>query len=434
MGRNNRTLSRIWLGGDTQCYYENYPDAAKAVLGLLCISFPGSAAPGFLEYMRNEVTPWNSHNPWLRKYWETLYECSWEVSNNSSNCSDYKTAADLVKSATFYSGKVWDGIHAYAIAIHDVISQWCPHVFEQKDEDTLDYCVTGARTLKSLKSLSMEGIEQKIEFGDDGELLPQYLIKHYIYHQTENKYEDIQVAEWYRGQDGDGVLTIDLSLLQWNHLDFGEDTIIFEDRNTSVVVPVSVCSQECGPKQYKIRLEQKCCWNCHDCQVNGILVENSTSCEICPEYTWPDMDTITRCEAIPVTYLNFSDPIGLALVIMAAVGAAICIGTICLFAYKRNSKLVKATNRQLTMLILFGGTLACTLLFFFMMKPSVFSCGVRQVGFHLTVSLLYCPIFVKTSRIYRIFSAGKNGITRPGFISSGWQTILTTLAIGIQVC
>ena len=434
MSRNNRVLTRIWLGGDTQCYYGSFPDAAKAVHGLVCISFPGAAAPGFSDYMRNEVTPWKSQNPWLRKYWEMLFGCSWKVTNNTNvDCNDYQSAQERIQSATFYSGKVWDGVHAYAVAIHNIISKFCPNVFEEQDQETLDNCITGPRILQNMKTISMEGVIQRIQFDDDGGLVPHYLLNHHVYNEAEDTYSRVKVGDWLKGDSEGGDLSIDLSLLQWNNLDFGNDSVTIIDANKSVVVPVSVCSEECGPKQYKIRLEQKCCWNCHDCQVNGILVENSTSCEICPEYTWPDVDTITRCEVIPVTYLSFADTSGIALAVMAALGSVGCVIILGLFHQKRNTKLIKATNKQLTMLMLFGGTLACALVFVFMEKPSALSCGVRQIGFHLTVSLLYCPLFIKTSRIYRIFSAGKKGINRPRLISSGWQVVLTTSAIGMQV-
>ena len=148
---------------------------------------------------------------------------------------------------------------------------------------------------------------------------------------------------------------------------------------------------------------------------------------------WPDEETQTTCQVIPPTYLKFTDPIGIALSIVAGFGVIICISVLGIFTWKRQTKLVKASNRQLTALMLIGGAMACGLLFIFMVKPSVYSCGVRQTGFHLTVSLLYCPIFVKASRVYRVISAGQKGVKLPRFISSGWQTVLTSTAIGIQV-
>ena len=119
-----------------------------------------------------------------------------------------------------------------------------------------------------------------IEFGGDGELLPHYLIYHTFIDKTDNILKEILVAEWTKRKGQEAVLSIDISLLRWAHLEFGDDIETFEEGRSKLKIPVSLCSRECTARQYKIRLEQICCWNCHDCQVNSILINNATSCQV----------------------------------------------------------------------------------------------------------------------------------------------------------
>ena len=47
------------------------------------------------------------------------------------------------------------------------------------------------------------------------------------------------------------------------------------------------------------------------------------------------------------------------------------------------------------------------------MRPTDISCKLATVGFNGAVAILYAPLFIKTNRLYRIFSAGKSGRIGP---------------------
>ena len=83
--------------------------------------------------------------------------------------------------------------------------------------------------------------------------------------------------------------------------------------------------------------------------------------------------------------------------------------------------------------MLTGVTIASLTVFAFLSRPTTWTCALRQWGFHLSVNLLYSPMFLKTLQVYRIFKGGKKGKTRQMFISSRWQRIFTSCLISTMV-
>ena len=175
-----------------------------------------------------------------------------------------------------------------------------------------------------------------------------------------------------------------------------------------------------------------CCWECKTCRDNERVV-NASRCELCEENTWPDDETATLCETIDPTYLRWTGPISLGITLFAAVGLLSVLGTAVLYAKNSDTKLIKATSRELSAVLLFGIFLAYISVFTFVAPPTTGSCFCSRIGFNLSVSLIYAPLLVKTNRIFRIFAAGKKGNKRPKYIGSTAQMVITLSLIVIQV-
>ena len=135
------------------------------------------------------------------------------------------------------------------------------------------------------------------------------------------------------------------------------------------------------------------------CRENEILINNKTGCQRCPESFWPDDATATTCEKIPAVYLKTSDTSAIVLLVLAA-----CLVVMYVFYRNRNVKLVKASSRELTGIILIGIILAYLVVFSYIAKPSKVSCYCSHLGFNLAVTLIYSPLLLKTNRVYRIFT------------------------------
>ena len=109
------------------------------------------------------------------------------------------------------------------------------------------------------------------------------------------------------------------------------------------------------------------------------------------------------------------------------------ISTGIIFWNKRHMKLVKASNKELSLILLTGGLLAFASALTFVIKPSNWSCILRHLGFNLSVNLLYSPMFMKTLTVYRIFYHGRRGLKRPRMVSAMAQLCLVSLSFLVLV-
>ena len=159
---------------------------------------------------------------------------------------------------------------------------------------------------------------------------------------------------------------------------------------------------------------------------------NQETCKQCNLTTWPDDETATECVVIPPTYLkwNVLANILAVIAILGALSSGIIAG---LFRVNKDTKLIRASSKELNAIILIGILFAYVSVFFYLIKPSDWSCICRHVGFNIAVSLIYAPLLTKTNRVFRIFGAGKRGVKRPPYISTNAQLILTSLLLVIQV-
>ena len=59
---------------------------------------------------------------------------------------------------------------------------------------------------------------------------------------------------------------------------------------------------------------------CRYCAVNEILVRNSTSCEKCPKFYWPEQNSALTCESIPETYFKVSSSTFVIVSLISVIG------------------------------------------------------------------------------------------------------------------
>ena len=80
-----------------------------------------------------------------------------------------------------------------------------------------------------------------------------------------------------------------------------------------------------------------------------------------------------------------------------------------------------------------GTVLASATVIVYTFVPTDRVCVFRDVGFHVTVNLLYAPLFIKTQRIYRIFASAKTSVLIPRFVSGPAQIMMTATLVSVQV-
>ena len=188
-------------------------------------------------------------------------------------------------------------------------------------------------------------------------------------------YREVWVGTWERAVEAE---SIDEAAVRWAWAAGAPDT-----------VPESVCSHACRPGEFRIQLEQKCCWECRRCRNNEIVTLNGTSCVECDVLYWPDSDNASVCLPITPTSYTWRHTVSLLGVSVSVVGAALCVVVFVFYVYHRDRRLIKATNRELSVVGLVGAVIAYGSAILMMGPPTTASCGLSHIGIHLGFCVTY---------------------------------------------
>lgn len=410
--RYDRGEYYMWMGSDS------FPLSTNRVFfdGAIGIGFATDSDPIFQRHFE-AINPVNTpDNPWLKYFWELRHDCQWNQSYGARSCQTLQYKPHGYSSESGSEGKTRDAVLVFAHALHKLISEKCPSAFGNRK--MVRECVNGRDLHAYMLNSSFHGFSGKIQFNEKGDFLGKYIFKQYQ-HAIE---DTVAVAVW---DKIDGSIEIFYDKMQWfsyrgNYSKKGD-------------IPEAVCSNPCKIKEYYIQKELPCCWDCRSCRSNEIIVANKTNCELCPLLSWPDEQSATVCLRIEPDFLLWTSPLKMTLVIVTGVGLFSCLITAVIFIENKNVKLIKASSRQLMAIIMIGIILAYVTVVILLLYPSTVVCYFGRFGFNLSVSFIYAPLMIKTSRVYRIFSAGKRGKVRPPLTGTKAQLLMVAGSIILQV-
>uniref|UniRef100_A0ACB8ESV4 Uncharacterized protein n=1 Tax=Sphaerodactylus townsendi TaxID=933632 RepID=A0ACB8ESV4_9SAUR len=229
--------------------------------------------------------------------------------------------------------------------------------------------------------------------------------------------------------DESGGLIGNYSIINW-HLSPEDGSIVFEEvghynvyakkgerlfisenkilwSGFSKEVPFSNCSRDCQPGTRKgiIEGEPTCCFECVECTDGEISDETDASaCEKCPENFWSN-ENHTFCTPKQIEFLSWTEPFGIALTLFAVLGIFLTSFVLGVFTRFRNTPIVKATNRELSYLLLFSLLCCFSSSLFFIGEPQDWNCRLRQPAFGISFVLCISCILVKTNRVLLVFEA-----------------------------
>ncbi len=85
-----------------------------------------------------------------------------------------------------------------------------------------------------------------------------------------------------------------------------------------------------------------------------IRTGNHSACVQCPQNTWPDEETSTRCLPIQPSYMMITDLFALLIISLSLIGLVSACGVGILFVKNSGEKLIKASGKELSSVIMFG--------------------------------------------------------------------------------
>lgn len=219
-------------------------------------------------------------------------------------------------------------------------------------------------------------------------------------------------------------------MLQWNR-NFTSANSKPDERNK--FHPNSECSSPCPFGFEAVVTSPSCCWYCDKCSENQriVIINSVPKCLQCPtseNFTWPDSERKV-CLPIPISFISLSRLDGRLLFTLDTVVliSAIVIGL--LYSINHNNRLIKASSRELSFVMLGGHVVTCFLGMTFTVEPSAATCIMSLFGFYLSFTVTYAPLLVKTNRIYRIFIRDMFSNRKPPLISSSAQIAIVSVLI-----
>lgn len=416
--RANRSEDFVWVASDGWGKQEKLVEGLEEVAeGAITIELESRFIPDFDEYMKNLTVETNRRNPWFKEFWEDVFQCSVRDDGDVRNSSLPTCSKNLrLDESVGYLQEtkvqfVLDAVYAMAHALHKV---W-EHLCEPRGEL---YCSAmrdldgGLLYKKYLLNVTFEDMAGSVvRFDPKGDGLAPYRIYNYQRQANSSRYEYRAVGRWL------DELELNVDEVRWSR--------------ASRLLPVSICSPQCGVGEMKIvQAGDTCCWICSRCEPWQYVVDEFT-CADCGDGRWPYPHK-QSCYNLTLQYMRFDSLFAVVPMVIACLGIVLTLAVVAVFVVNNETPIVKASGRELSYLLLFGILICYLMTFVLLLKPTPASCASQRFGVGLGFSIIYSALFTKTNRISRIFESARRSARRPSFISPKSQVVISMMLISVQ--
>ncbi|XP_030621112.1 extracellular calcium-sensing receptor [Chanos chanos] len=416
--------SEAWVTASVFTGSEYYPFLG----GTIGFGIRQGQIPGLRDYLMTVNPVTYPSNPLVKKLWETLYDCSPSSSSSRNSilppCTGQETlnkqhSAYINTSSPRISYNVYKGVYAIAHSLHNLIS--CrPGRGPFSNFSCADVRNIYPWQLQHyLQEVSFTISGEMMEFDMNGDSIPSY-----------------DLINWQRGSAGN-VEFVNVGLFDGAQ-DPGKELVIQEKgivwAGHQGEVLVSVCSESCVPgfRRAVRRGQPLCCFDCVPCDSGKISNRtDSVDCMPCPEDYWSNAAG-TRCIPKAVDFLTH-DAMGIALTVIAVVGACLTVAVLVVFLYHRNTPVVRINNSELSFFILFALALCFLCALVFIGEPTSWSCMLRHTAFSITFSLCISCILGKTLVVLAAFTATQPGNNVMKWLGPKQQRVIIFSCTMVQV-
>ena len=435
---NNPATSHrfTWIASDAWARSINtvhkFNDTAAGLFGFAPLT---THVEDFHMYFSNLTIDDNKRNPWFPEFYSAFAKCN--LTSGSSNPCDLNAA--VTSQPHYQQGNfiplVIDAVYTYAHALHNFLVESCDIPIRWNRENLTcsgqKWELNGSALLEYIANSNFTSItNERIKFDSEGNVGGRYEILNY------------QAAD-----DGDNgrefsfvmVGTWDSYLASKNlsALNLTEATPQFgiNDSNATVYsTPISQCGY-CGPGSYLRRVQSSCCGICEPCLGYNYSIDLLVgNCTRCPAEYWGNnpLEGSTHCVRIAESYLRFSNPWSVIIILVAIIGL-LCVGFVSgVYAWFWTTPVVKSSGREQMVLLLVGIALSFVMAFIFVSPPLLAVCYIQRFGVWLCFSLMFGALLVKIVRVARIFLR-QTTITRPRFTEPHYQIVFTFAIVLVQL-
>lgn len=405
--RQQQVTQKIWIGSDSWADSpEIAEDNADVVEGMFGIINQPTVVPDFMEYFY-KLNPFNNnHNSWFVELWEGIFQCSISEKNLTSpngdrapfmtkNCTGEERLADkLLKTDAIFS-RVSYVLDAVLSVVHSV-RKICDSDFAtrtSRDLSRKETCinrVTPSSVLSYIFNITFTSVTNRtVSFDKNGDGVGRYDI---INLQGKNRHKTsfLKIGE-YDGKTG--LLKIDSNRIHWP--------------GGVTSPPTGRCSLECPPGTFKVVMKPICCWECKACPSGSISNESGASiCTQCHSDKIPN-DNKTKCIVVPTRFLRWGSAWAWVLsgtIFLCELACAITVG---IFLRHKETPIVKAANREISFLLLFGLMMGFLVPLAYIGKPTDSSCKIQVLLFGASFAFSLAIVLARINRTIVVFKYSK---------------------------
>ncbi|KAM4794954.1 extracellular calcium-sensing receptor [Rhinophrynus dorsalis] len=416
---------RTWLASEAWASSSliAIPEFFHVIGGTIGFALRAGQIPGFREFLHNVHPRMSNINGFLKEFWEETFNCyipgglkspsvsssllgNYEDANRVGNSSSFRLPCTGKENITSVETPYLDFTHlriSYNVylAVYS-IAHALQNIYTCTDGKGLfanNSCadikkVEAWQVLKHLRHLNFtNNMGEQVDFNDFGDLVGNY-----------------SIINWHLSDEDGSVVFEDIGYYNV-YAKKGEQLFINESKilwsGFSREAPFSNCSRICseGTRKGIIEGEPTCCFECVACPDGEYTDETDASaCEKCDTDYWSN-ENHTFCIAKQIEFLSWTEPFGIALTMFAILGICLTSFVLGVFIKFRNTPIVKATNRELSNLLLFSLLCCFSSSLFFIGEPQDWTCRLRQPAFGISFVLCISCILVKTNRILLVFEA-----------------------------
>nr|XP_027791918.1 extracellular calcium-sensing receptor isoform X1 [Marmota flaviventris] len=434
--RRNIT-GRIWLASEAWASSSliAMPEYFHVVGGTIGFALKAGQIPGFREFLQKVHPRKSVHNGFAKEFWEETFNCHLQegakgplpvdtflrgheeggsrLSNSSTAFRPLCTGDENISSVeTPYmdythlriSYNVYLAVYSIAHALQDIYT-----CLPGRGLFTNGSCadikkVEAWQVLKHLRHLNFtNNMGEQVTFDECGDLVGNYSIINWHLSPEDGSIVFKEVGHYNVYAKKGERLFINEEKILWSG--FSREVRAFV--LSTLQVPFSNCSRDClaGTRKGIIEGEPTCCFECVECADGEYSDETDASaCIKCPDDFWSN-ENHTSCIAKEIEFLSWTEPFGIALTLFAVLGIFLTAFVLGVFIKFRNTPIVKATNRELSYLLLFSLLCCFSSSLFFIGEPQDWTCRLRQPAFGISFVLCISCILVKTNRVLLVFEA-----------------------------
>ena len=390
---------------------------ARGMLGVYPTSRPSEEFNMWFKQIGGSNT---AGSPWVSEYIDSIVGCvQYPNGTSQGDCTNENvTIGDLKLEPNFYVSPTVDAVYAFAYALHNMSAEECNYTLCDAILATSSGKIKGDLFREYLRSVNFPGVSQDVvAFNAKQDLNSGGYIIINLQLNTANasniSFDYKEVGNW-----SNGKLSLRVDDICWNTVD-GQP-------------PSSICSKPCafGYFEKSVPGEAQCCWTCEQCGPEQ--ASDGKTCMTCPPGEKPDQ-LRQSCKRLQLETLDWAHPLAAILLIVSLLGAVTTTVFMGIFAFFRKTRVIKATSRELSAVIL-GGIFLCYLLpLIYIGTPHAVSCAFRRYGIGVCLSLCFGALLVKLSRIHRIFNQKKLTTKLPHFIDWKSQLVFTAIIVLLQL-